>query len=122
MEWFRKLLKPVWPKHYPYSNAPRMPESQEEAERVYRHWAVRNGRYYFLADVVLDDGILRHDVEFDGDSNIAVRVSQKKVSEQPELIGCLIVEALITSDYSSGHRYTEATDAERQAFTRKHGG
>ena len=120
--WFRKLLKSVWPKRYPYSSKPRMPESQEEAERVYCHWDARNGRYYFLADVVLDGGVLLRDIEFDADSNIAVRANQEKLSEQPELIDRLIVEALITTDCSSGRRHTEATDAERQAFTRERGG
>jgi hypothetical protein len=99
-----------------------MPENQEEAEQVYGHWDARNGRYYFIADIVLDDGILRRGVVFDGDSNIAVEINSNTLPVQPEFFGRLIVALLITLDCSLGHqRSSGVTDIERQVFYLKYG-
>ena len=57
----------------PRSDTPRFPNSAEEAALVYEQWDRLNGRYYFMADVVLENGE-RLLVTFDSDSNIAVQV------------------------------------------------
>ena len=57
----------------PQPDTPRFPSSAEEAVIVYERWHRLNGRYYFIADVVLENGE-KLSVTFDSDTNIAVQV------------------------------------------------
>jgi hypothetical protein len=106
IKWLRRTLKSILPKPHPYSAEPRMPNTLEEAERVYHKWDILNGRYYFVADIVFTDGTSQKDVVFDGDSNIVVKIDGKKIVEQPSFFGQPIIEFLVTDDKTGGRRYT----------------
>jgi len=106
IEWLRRTLKSILPKPHPYSAEPRMPNTLGEAERVYRKWDIRNGRYSFVADIVFADGTSQKDVVFDGDSNIAVQIDGKIIVEQSRFFGQPIIEFFVTDDKTSGRRYT----------------
>ena len=61
------------PMKLPRSSSPRFPTSSEEADVVYKRWDRLNGRYYYIADVLLESGEALV-VTFDGDTNIAVEI------------------------------------------------
>jgi hypothetical protein len=61
---------------------------------VYRQWDGLNGRYYFVADVFLDDGSVRRDVTFDSDKNVAVEIARRRVWEVRELMGKQVIQLL----------------------------
>jgi hypothetical protein len=105
IKWLHRILKWILPGPYPFSAEPRMPNTPEEAEQVYRRWDTLNGRYYFVADIVFVDGTTQKDVIFDGDSNIAVQIDGKKILDQPGFFGQPIIKFLVTDDKTGGRRY-----------------
>jgi hypothetical protein len=103
------------------SETPRLPSDALEAGRVFRRRDGLNGRYYFEADVVLDDGTLLREMTFDGDTNIAVLFGGRWDYLPPSLFGRQIVGWLVTKDCTGGGRYGDATPEQREAFARVHG-
>lgn len=85
--WWRTSVLP-WLRGRPRgSDAPRMPASQDEADRIHRCWDRLNGRYFFVAEVELDDGRVLPSVTFDSDTNIAVEVGDVAVGLRFDLVG-----------------------------------
>jgi hypothetical protein len=87
-----------------------------EAERVFRHYDGLNGRYYFKADIVLEDGRLLADVTFDGDSAVAVEYQRRFVYEQPDLLNKQAETWLVTIDRSCGRLFGDASEEQRRHF------
>lgn len=65
-----------------------------------------NGRYFIIADVVLNDGTFLKDVEFDADSRVAIKYYGKRT----------ITKGLVVCDCSWGTCLRKATSDERRAF------
>lgn len=63
----------------------RLPASQSEGERIYRHWDRHNGRYYTEADLVLDDDTLLQEVICDSDTRVALLIRSRKLWDYPQL-------------------------------------
>jgi hypothetical protein len=103
------------------AETPRLPSDALKAGRVFRRWDGLNGRYYFEADVVLDDGTLLREMTFDGDTNIAVSFGGRWDYLPPSLFGRQIVDWLVTKDCTGEDRYGDATPEQREAFARVHG-
>lgn len=116
---FTKLLSFL---QHPRADEPRMPASMTEAEHAFRRYNGLNGRYYFVADVVLEGGRLLPGVTFDGDSRIAVEYNRRPVHQQPDLIGRATVAYLISRDRSCGQSLGEASEEERKKFLSEHAG
>jgi len=96
--WLARLGSHLQPLHP--SGVPRLPAHEIEAERVHRRWDSLNGRYYFTADLVLEDGTLLWDV----------------------LFGRRVTAWLVTKDCTGSGRYGEATAEQREAFRETRGG
>jgi hypothetical protein len=111
--WLTRLRRHLQPVRSLPAESPRLPFDALEAERVFRRWDSLNGRYYFKADVRLDDGTLLQDMMFDGDTNIAVEFNRQWLYLQPQLLGRDIVAWLVTKDYTGGTRHGDATPAWR---------
>jgi hypothetical protein len=86
-----------------------LPRTRMHARNVAAKHDRINGRYFLIADLRLDDGSYVPNVEFNGDSRIAVKYFGKRK----------IVKMLVVCD-RSGSRLPEATEAERRAFEKGH--
>jgi hypothetical protein len=94
----------------------RFPSDRTEAEEVWQHWDWLNGRYYVVADVIVDEHVLLRDAVFDRDTGIAVEVGNERLYDRADLFGRRISGVLVVRQYGSE---VSATEAERQAFARQ---
>jgi hypothetical protein len=63
------------------SEHPRFPKCAIEYWAVCAHWDHLNGRYYFVGDVVLSTGQTVREVTFDRDTNVAVEIDDRPMTE-----------------------------------------
>ena len=122
LSFINRLLKRLLPVPRGWRAQPRMPQSLAEAEQVFRRWDTLNGRYYFVADVLLEGGRFFSGVIFDGDSGIAVRYGQLPVYRQLGMVGRGIAAWLVTEDRSPGKPFGNAPEDERRRFREEHTG
>jgi hypothetical protein len=122
LSFINRLLKRLLPVPRGWFAQPRMPHSLAEAEQVFRRWDTLNGRYYFMADVLLEGGRFLSGVIFDGDSGIAVRHGRLPVYRQIDLVGRSIAAWLVTEDRSPGKPFGNAPEDERRRFQEEHTG
>jgi hypothetical protein len=122
LSFINRLLKRLLPVPRGWFAQPRMPQSLAEAEQVFRRWDTLNGRYYFVADILLEGGRFFSGVIFDGDSGIAVRYGQLPVYRQLAMVGRGVVVWLVTEDRSPGRAFGNASEDERRRFQEEHAG
>jgi hypothetical protein len=120
LSFINRLLKRLLPVPRGWLAQPRMPQSLAEAEQAFRRWDTLNGRYYFVADVLLEGGRFLSGVIFDGDSGIAVWHGRLPVYRQIDLVGRNIAASLVTEDRSPGKPFGYATEDERRRFQEEH--
>ena len=94
-----------------------MPSNSNEAAKAYSWWDARNGRYFLVADVVLDDGTFLKDVTFDTDLRMAVEVGHRPSAEFPAYFGKRVTDLCTVSVPGV---YTN-NDERRAAFAKRHG-
>lgn len=99
-----------------------MPDTIAEAVRVSRQYESLNGRYYFVANILLEEGRFLEAVTFDGDSRVAVEYGGHPLSQQPDLIAKPVVAYLVTRDRSAGQNFGDADEVQRQRFAKEHDG
>jgi hypothetical protein len=122
---FRAVAEPT-----PFHRAPRspipdsmplrpwvMPANSKQAAEAYRWWDDRNGRYFLVADVVLEDGTFLKDVIFDTDLQVAVEVGRRPAAEFPAYFGKRVAELCTVMEPGV---YTN-NDERRAAFAKRHG-
>lgn len=90
--WWRTKVAPRLAGRPARAPEPRMPASQDEADRVFSAWDRLNGRYFFLATVRLDDGRVLPRVTFDADTNIAVQVGDLDVRYRYDFVGRRVLD------------------------------
>lgn len=79
----------------PRAQHPRFPTSQDESDAVWKRWDRLNGRYYYVADVILKNGRIIREVTFDKDTNIAVEIVGSRVPR--DLFDAEVRECIIPS-------------------------
>jgi hypothetical protein len=98
------------------STLPRFADNSSEGEQAYRHWDRINGRYFMIADLILDDASLVPEVTFDTDTNVALLVRNRKVWKLQQLKGRRIVAHLSVLTPAG----SQAIEAKRREFAAKH--
>lgn len=95
-----------------------MPRDRAEALSVFGYYDGCNGRYFLVADMLLENGMLIRDVTFDTTTRVAVEVNGWPITVFSDVFGQRMVEFVIFREDSDTADTVDHT--RREAFALRH--